>query len=84
MHVVYMWLCVLTISSMYVCTYFGAISEPCCKNAPVVNQKELFNVNWFSSSSGSSIHGYGLSHSVGDNRPNMKKQNDTPIYTKPK
>lgn len=26
-------------------TYFGAISEPCCSNAPIQNHIELANVN---------------------------------------
>ena len=31
----------------------GATSEPCCMRAPMVNQKELSRVYWFSYSSGS-------------------------------
>uniref|UniRef100_A0A1A9VGY9 Uncharacterized protein n=1 Tax=Glossina austeni TaxID=7395 RepID=A0A1A9VGY9_GLOAU len=33
---------------------------------------------------GSSMHGHGLSHSLGDRRPNIKKLNDTPKKAKPK
>lgn len=32
---------------------------------PMVNQKALRRLNWFSSSWGSSMHGYGLFHSYG-------------------
>lgn len=34
-------------------SYFGSISEPCCKRAPIANHIELFRVNWFSKYSGS-------------------------------
>lgn len=65
-------------------TYFGAISEPCCNTAPVVNHSEFPIVNWFSKWSGSSMHGYGLSHSCGDSLPKIKKHNEMPRYAKPK
>ncbi len=35
----------------------GATSEPCCIRDPMVNQKLLAKLNWFSSSSGSSMQG---------------------------
>jgi hypothetical protein len=46
-------------------THMGAISVPCCMKLPMVNQRLFCNVNWFSNSSGSSMHGYGLCHSYG-------------------
>ena len=45
--------------------YLGAISEPCCIREPMVNQKALLSVMQFSSSSGSWMQGWGLSHSSG-------------------
>lgn len=38
-------------------THIGAISDPCCIMLPIANQKAFLNVNWFSSSSGSSMQG---------------------------
>lgn len=55
----------------------GATSEPCCMREPVVNQKLLERLNWFSSSSGSSMHGYGLSHSYGENLARIHMTMDT-------
>ena len=45
--------------------YFGRISDPWHKNEPIPNHKALEKVNWVSSSSGSDLHGWGLSHSYG-------------------
>ena len=55
----------------------GATSEPCCISDPMVNQKLLAKLNWFSNSSGSSMHGYGLSHSKGDSLANTKRTRET-------
>ena len=44
-------------------TYLGAISDPCCMRLPQLCQKQLCRVSTFSSSSGSSTHGWGFSHS---------------------
>jgi hypothetical protein len=49
------------------CTHLGAMSEPCCIREPMVNQRELRRLNWFSRTSGSSLHGWGFSHSYGLN-----------------
>ena len=58
----------------------GATSAPCCMTEPIVNQKLLAKPNWFSNSSGSSMQGYGLSHSYGDNLANKNKTRDTQMY----
>lgn len=51
-----------------VCTYFGAISDPCCIREPIVNHNELFKENLFSKTSGASeLQGCGFSHSYGLN-----------------
>ena len=47
-----------------------------------MNQKLFAKLNIFSTSSGSSMQGYGLSHSYGVNRANTKKASDT--MTSPK
>ena len=60
----------------------GATSDPCCIRVATVNQKLFAKLNIFSTSSGSSIQGYGLSHSYGVNRANTKKASDT--ITRPK
>lgn len=65
-------------------SYLGATSDPCWSKAPVVNQSALFMVNWFSSTWGSWIQGYGFVHSMGDRRPSIKKQKDTPRYARPR
>ena len=59
----------------------GATSEPCCIREATVNQKLLARLNIFSTSSGSSMQGYGLSHSYGVKRASTKKASDT--TTKP-
>ena len=46
-------------------TYLGAMSDPCCMRLPQLCQKQLWRVNSFSSSSGSSTQGWGFSHSKG-------------------
>lgn len=48
-------------------TYLGAMSEPCCISEPMVNHSEFMRLNWFSRISGSSLQGWGLSHSYGLN-----------------
>lgn len=57
--------------------YFGAISDPCCNNAPIANHIEFWKLNWFSNSVGSSMHGYGLSHSAGQIRPRKNRVHET-------
>ena len=46
-------------------TYFGSMSEPCCMIEPTVSHIEFFRSKLFSNSSGSGLHGCGLSHSPG-------------------
>ena len=41
------------------------MSDPCCMRLPQLCQKQLWRVNSFSSSSGSSTQGWGFSHSKG-------------------
>lgn len=66
-------------------SYLGAISDPCCSRAPVTNHNELPKpLNWFSNFSGSSMHGYGLSHSDGAIRPKKNRHSETPRYAPPK
>ena len=55
----------------------GATSDPCCMSDPMVNQKLLARLNWFSTSSGSSTHGYGLSHSYGEKRASTHSTRET-------
>ena len=55
----------------------GATSDPCCIREATVNQKLFAKLNIFSSSSGSSMQGYGLSHSYGVKRANTKKARET-------
>jgi hypothetical protein len=55
--------------------YFGAISLPCCSKAPTENHIEFLNENWLMRTSGSSIQGNGLSHSVGERRPMINCKN---------
>ena len=55
----------------------GATSDPYCIREATVNQKLFAKLNIFSSSSGSSMQGYGLSHSYGVKRANTKKARDT-------
>ncbi len=40
---------------------------PCCIRDPMLNQSELSRVNWFSTTSESGLHGFGLYHSYGVN-----------------
>jgi hypothetical protein len=55
----------------------GATSDPCCMRDPMVNQKLFAKLNWFSSSSGSSMQGYGLSHSKGEKRASIQMSRET-------
>ena len=48
-------------------TYLGERSLPCCIKDPIVNHIELIRLNSFTKTSGSSVHGCGLSHSYGLN-----------------
>lgn len=48
--------------------------------APVVNQNAFLILNWLIKNSGSSMHGYGLFHSLGHNRPMIKSATETPKY----
>ena len=60
----------------------GATSDPCCIRDATVNQKLFAKLNMFSISSGSSMHGYGLSHSYGLNRANTKNARETTVKPK--
>lgn len=64
-------------------TYIGASSEPCCINAPKMNQKLFLNENWLIRYWGSSTHGYGFCHSLGDNLPIINMAIDTIRYDTP-
>lgn len=64
----------------HVYIYFNSISEPCCIIEPVMNHIQFLNCNWLTKYSGSSIHGYGFSHSAGDIRPKMKRMTAIPIH----
>ena len=52
---------------IYVRTNFGDRSLPCCMRDPMVNHIELRRLKSLTSTSGSSLHGCGLSHSYGLN-----------------
>ena len=62
----------------------GATSAPCCIIEPIVNQKLFARLNWFSNSSGSTLQGYGLSHSWGLNLANTNSTKETKTYPKEK
>lgn len=51
--------------SLPIRTYLGSISDPCCMREPTVSHMEFFKSKLFSNSSGSGLHGCGLSHSPG-------------------
>ena len=53
--------------------YLGDKSLPCCIKEPIVNHIELIRLNSFTSTSGSSVHGWGLSHSYGLNLKTPKQ-----------
>ena len=40
---------------------------PCCISEPMLNQRELSKLNWFSTTSESGLQGFGLYHSYGVN-----------------
>ena len=46
-------------------TALGLMSLPCCMSVPTANQKAFDNVNTFSTTSVSGLHGCGLYHSYG-------------------
>ena len=45
--------------------YFGRMSHPCPMREPIENHRQFMRLNVFSSSSGSGLQGWGLSHSPG-------------------
>lgn len=50
----------------------GFSPEPCRRNVPVMNQKLLETLNWFSTTSDWERQGCGLFHSQGENRAMTK------------
>lgn len=54
------------------CT-LGLSPLPCLRKVPVMNQKLLLTVNWFSTTSLSARHGCGLFHSYGLKRAITKR-----------
>ena len=61
------------------CT-LGLSPLPCLRNVPVINQKLLLTLNWFSTMSLSPRHGCGLFHSYGLNRAITKRVKLTSMY----
>lgn len=55
----------------------GLSPDPWRKNVPVINQTELANENWFSSTPSSPAQGGGASHSLGVNLATTKSVKQT-------
>ena len=55
----------LALTDAAVQLYLGQISEPCCISDPQLCQKHPWRLKSISTSSQSSLHGCGLSHSFG-------------------
>ena len=58
----------------------GLSPDPCLRKVPVMNQKLLLMLNWFSITSFSITQGWGLFHSYGENRAITNRVNDTSTY----
>ena len=58
----------------------GFSPDPCRRKVPVMNQKLLLMLNWFSITSFSITQGWGLFHSYGENLAITNRVNDTRTY----